>query len=128
MEQQPEQTMPEVSGDRSFVEIQRSHLTSMIVCAMSGCIVGISMEEWISVKRPADYRQITAAVIIAIVLVQLVWLTRQLLKLRKWKHDLRAERQKLLETYNARVDELLVNDPIEAARVKMQMEEQWPRF
>ena len=128
MEQQPKQTMPEVSGDRSFVEIQSSHLTSMIVCAMSGCIVGINVEEWIIIKRPADYRQIAAAIVIALVLVQLVWLTQQLLKLRKWKHDLRTERQKILETYNARIDEFLADDPIEAARMKMQMEEQWPRF
>jgi len=127
MEQQPKQTMPEVSGDRSFVEMQRSHLTSMIVCAMSGTVLGINLCQWILMKHSAKYIEITTDITIALMLLSMGLLIWQWLKLRKWKHDLRAERQRLLETYSVRLDELLANDPLEAARIKMRMEEQWPR-
>ena len=128
MEPDPKQTMPEVSGDRTFIETQKNYLANMIVWAMSGCIVGISMGQWITTARPADHAGINGVIIIAIVLVQFVWLTRQFLKMRKWREDLRADRLRLLETWYARVDEMLPDDPIQAARLKMQMEEQWPRL
>lgn len=128
MEQQPEQTVSEMRGDRTFIETQKNYLANMIVWAMSGCIVGISVGQWITTARPADHAGINAIIIIALVLFQVTWLTRQFLRLRKWKHDLRAEREKILENFNARIDEYLAHDPIKAARMKMQMEEQWPRL
>ncbi|HTF67537.1 MAG TPA: hypothetical protein VK638_33140 [Edaphobacter sp.] len=100
----------------------------MIVCALSGTVLGINLCQWILMKHSANYIEITTDITIALMLLSMGLLTRQWLKLRKWKHDLRAERRRLLETYNARIDEFLADDPIEAARVKMQMEEQWPRF
>lgn len=127
MEQQPEQTMPEVSGHRSSVEMQRSQLTSMIVSAMTGTILGINLCQWILMKRSANYIEITTDITITLMLLSMGLLIWQWLKLRKWKHDLRAERQRLLETYSVRIDELLADDPLEAARIKMRMEEQWPR-
>jgi len=140
MEQQTKQDVPEMPGDRppvatyqtqmvsepdrSFVETQRTHLTNMIVWAISGCVIGINVGQW--VMRMRHSVEITATIILTLLLIQIVWLTRQGMNLRRWTHELRAERLKLLEMYKAKVDELLPNDPIEAARIKMRMEEQWP--
>lgn len=119
--------MPEVRGERPFVETQRAYLVSMMVWAMSGIIVGLNIGQWLILKLAAHYWEITAVITIALVMTQMAWLTKQFLRMRKWRQELRAERESLIESFGTRIDALLPDDPIRAARMKMEMEEQWPR-
>jgi len=127
MEQQGKQTVSKVSGDRTFIETHMNYLSTIIVWAASGAILGINLGQWIVTKYPANHAEITAAVIIGLVLFQFGWLTKQFIKMRRWKKDLNDERIRLIEDYAGKVDALLPNDPVQAARLKMAMEESWPK-
>lgn len=127
MEQDPKQAVSKVSGERSFIETYRTQLIGHVVWALSGIILGISTEQVVVSRYPTTYQHITSIMVIAVLAVQFVWLIAQFLNMRKWSRDLRAERQGFMEYYNAQVDKLLPDDPIEATKLKMAMELRWPK-
>jgi hypothetical protein len=120
----PTPTPPDVSPERSAFETDRSNFTSMITWAISGIVLGINLGAYTLAARP---KWITSATVIALVLLQFAILGKQFFQLRRWRRDLRAERQRMMERYNRQIDEMFADDPIAGARIKMSIERQWPR-
>jgi len=147
MEQQGEQTLPEVSGERPsvtdesqmlsdpdvtswhriLVEKKRSSMTSLWVGMSSGCIVGISVEQWLSLKYPARQQHISSILIGVLAVIEVGWLIYQMIYLRKWKKELRADRKRITDYYSAQVDKLMPNDPEGAEKLKKTLEAEWKK-
>lgn len=129
MELQGEQDLYKVSGARASVEKDNIYTMWIMMAALCGITVGLNVEELIVRKYGYGHESsgITAVMILAIASFQFGWVAYQHFRIRRWRQDLRAQRERLLNDFNKRIDEMFPNDPVGAARVKMRMEAEWPK-
>ena len=126
MEQQTEQAMSEVSGIRAYIEKQWVYLTATaLVIGFSG---GFTIGPFLEKNYPGHRAAITGTVDGLLIVAEVTLIAILAVRTRRANRALRAQRDQIVTDFHAQVDQLLPDDPIEAARIKMQMEARCPRL
>ena len=117
---------------RRTIESQRQYRTSVftgyIVFANSGIVAGLAVAgmlyRFLSAAKAAG---ITSIIEIALTLVSFALLSIGAFRLRGWRSQLCHEREEILAKMRSDIDECFSDDPVTAARIKMDLEERWPK-
>ena len=126
MEQQTEQTLSEVSGIRAYIEKQWLYL--MAISMTMGFSGGFTLGPFLEKNYPGHRAAITGSIDAVVIVAEVTLIAILAVRTRRATRAIRAQREQIVTNFHAQVDELLPHDPIQAARIKMQMEAQCPRL
>ena len=118
-----------IEGYRAANSLKRQrqiNLRLSFVWGVAGITIGLTIEGWIYRHYAARAVGITAVIEIGLMIISLAILTAGGFALREWKRELQCEREEVVARTRADIDRMYGDDVVGAARMKMQLEEQWP--